>query len=186
MLKPHRLAFSILWPLVGCLLYARPAQATVVLPAEFSEMVDGSETIVHGRVVYVRSQMTAGRTTIESLVTLAVIESLKGTPVSAVTFRTPTGQVGRYRRILVGAPEFEEGDEVVVFLRGSAPMLPSVFGLNQGVYRVSRNADRALVTPVPVVGGSVAARIVRGDPARRPVPIDDFVREVRAVAARRR
>jgi hypothetical protein len=146
-------------------------------------MVSESETIVHGRVAEVRSQMRTDRRSIESLVTVAVIDSLKGGSNRLVVFRTPAGQVGRYRRIVVGAPEFEPGDEVVVFLHGSGPMLPTVFGLNQGVYRVKRSGDLALVTPAPVVGDRAAgARVVRGDPARRPMPVDEFVRQVRTIA----
>ena len=53
----------------------------------------------------------------------------------------PGGEVGRYRRVIVGVPRFAAGDEVVVFLRGAAPALPTVFGLSQGLYRVARGAD---------------------------------------------
>jgi hypothetical protein len=60
---------------------------------------------------------------------------LKGSPSRTVTFRVPNGQVGRYRRIVVGAPEFAVGEDVVVFLRGAAPAVPTLFGLSQGVYR---------------------------------------------------
>ena len=45
-------------------------QAMVVVPAEFNEMVTASQTIVQGRIVDVRSYETAGRKTIESLVTV--------------------------------------------------------------------------------------------------------------------
>lgn len=164
---------------------AAPAFATVVVPADFDTVVTESGVIVHGRVIDVRSEMTGPRRVIESFVTVAVWESLKGTPGASVTFRVPNGQVGRYRRILVGAPEFAEGDEVVVFLTGRPPAMPTVFGLSQGVYRVTRNAAaRAVVTPPPMTTG--AGRIVRGDPDRGPMPIDAFAREVRRIAERSR
>lgn len=164
---------------------ASPAWATVVLPADFATVVSESGVIVHGRVVDVRSEMTGPRRTIESFVTVAVFESLKGAPGASVTFRVPNGQVGRYRRILVGAPEFAEGDEVVVFLTGRPPAMPTVFGLSQGVYRVARNAAaRAVVMPPPMTAGT--GRVVRGDPARGPMPIDAFAREVRAILERSR
>jgi hypothetical protein len=157
------------------------ASATVVLPADFSEVVNGSSLVVHGRVIDVRSAVR-GRT-IESFVTVQVIEALKGAPGENVTFRVPNGQVGRVRRVVIGAPEFETGDEVVVFLQGRAPAVPSLFGLSQGVYRVARDAAaRVLVTPAPVMArGSGAERVVRGDPVRQPMPIDRFASEVRAV-----
>jgi hypothetical protein len=97
----------------------------------------------------------------------------------------PNGQVGRYRRVMVGAPEFERGDELVIFLSGRPPAMPAVFGLSQGVYRVVHDASaRALVAPPPVMARGIAAeRVVRGDPARQAMPIEQFARQVRALAA---
>ncbi len=160
--------------------------ATVLLPADFSDVVTQSTMAVHGTVVDVQSGLTGPRRTIESLVTVSVITALKGTPGARVVFRVPNGQVGRYRRVLVGAPEFEKGDEVVVFLEGRAPAVPSLFGLSQGVYRVTRDSgSRPLVTPPPVMARGIAAeRVVRGDPVRTPMPVDQFAREVRSVLER--
>jgi hypothetical protein len=154
------------------------AHPTTILPADFSEMVAGSQVIVHGRVVDVRAQLTSGRGSIESVVTVAVIDPIKGPSGAQVAFRVPNGQIGRYRRVTVGAPEFATGDEVVVFLRGQPPVLPMPFGLNQGVYRVSRGTGQAMVTPLVAAG---AGRVVRGDPARRPMTIEAFARHVRDV-----
>jgi hypothetical protein len=172
------------------LLFLTPAlaHATVLLPADFTEMVTSARAIVHGRVVDVRSEVTADRRDIETFVTLAVGEYMKGDLGRAVTFKVPGGQVGRYRSVMIGAPQFEEGDEVIVFLSARGPSIPYVFGLSQGVYRVARAADgRVLVTPPPVMArGPSAERVVRGDPARRPLPIAEFGREVRAILERTR
>lgn len=159
--------------------------AAVVLPADFTTVVSGSGVIVHGRVVRVESHLAGPQRAIESVVTVSVIQSFKGDAGATVSFRTPNGQVGRYRRVLVGAPEFTAGDEVIVFLQGRPPALPSVFGLNQGLYRVTRDAAaRAMVMPPRMAGSD--GRIVRGDPARVALPIDAFAREVHAVAERAR
>jgi hypothetical protein len=161
--------------------FAGSASATVVIPASFEEMVDASELVVHGRVRTVRGQSTSGRRSIESLVTVDVISTIKGEPAAAVTFRVPGGEVGRYRVVMVGAPVFEEGDEVVVFLDGRPPSVPMPFGLHQGVYRVSRQNGAPRVGPlVPADAG----RVVRGDPARRPVPLDDFAAAIRRTSTR--
>jgi hypothetical protein len=146
-------------------------------------MVSDSQVIVHGSVIDVRARATGGRGTIETFVTVAVVTPLKGDPTAAVVFRVPGGQVGRYRRVMVGAPTFTEGEEVVLFLRGHAPSMPMPFGLHQGVYRVTRSAGRAMVTPLVPEG---AARVVRGDPARRPLALDAFARDVRAIVERAR
>ena len=168
-------------------LHAAPARATVYLPADFTEMVTTSAFILHGTIADVRSEPTEDRRAITTYVTVDVAETLKGRPGESITFRVPGGQVGRYRRIVIGAPQFSRGDEVVVFLTSRGPSIPYVFGLSQGVYRISRASGRALVTPPLVVGsGDSAERIVRGDPARRPLPLADFAREVRSVMERPR
>ena len=176
----HPLKVSCALCLVTWILCLAEASATVILPADFSTVVTESGVIVHGRVIRVESHLSAPERVIESVVTLAVVRSLKGEVAATVAFRVPNGQVGRYRRVLVGAPEFVEGDEVVVFLQGRPPVMPSVFGLNQGVYRVARDAAaRAMV--MPPRRAATDGRVVRGDPARVALPIDAFAREVRAV-----
>ena len=168
-----------LW--IWFLLMSMPAVAgaTVVLPADFATVVHGADVIVSGRVVDVRAMLTSERA-IESLVTVAVDDALKGEPVRTVTFRVPNGTVGRYRRITMGAPEFVEGDRVVVFLRAQAPRVPILFGLSQGVYRVASTPDGDMVLPAPVMARGLAAeRVVRGDPARQSLPLATFLTEVR-------
>jgi hypothetical protein len=180
-----RLGVVCVLHLAFCISTAPPAFATVLLPAEFTMVVNEAGTIVHGRVVDVSSHLTGPQRLIESVVTVHVIESLKGSSSTGgtVSFRVPNGQVGRYRRIIVGAPEFSEGEEVVVFLRLRAPAIPTLYGLSQGVYRVRRNGvARAVVIPAPVTAQGIGAeRVVRGDPARTPMPVESFVRHVRAI-----
>jgi len=182
---PHGLKLSCALCLVTCALSLDRVSATVVLPADFATVVTESGLIVHGRVTSVASHLVGPQRAIESVVTVAVIQSLKGDAAGTVSFRVPNGQVGRYRRVLVGAPEFTEGEEIVVFLQGRPPAMPSVFGLNQGLYRVTRDAAaRAMVMPPRMAGSD--GRVLRGDPARAQLPIDAFVREVRATVERSR
>jgi hypothetical protein len=167
-------------------LIAAPAFATVYVPVDFADMVSTSKFIVHGRVVEVQSEPTSDRSAIVTYVTLAVEQPLKGRSGDSITFRVPGGEVGRYRRVVVGAPRFDRGDEVIVFLTSRGPSIPFLFGLSQGVYRVSRTSGRPLVTPTLAEAGPDGGRVVRGDPARRPLPLDDFAREVRAAVERGR
>ena len=160
MTRYRSLTVVVAWLL--SLAVASGASATTILPADFADVVNGSQLIVHGRVVDVRSEMTAGRRSIHSFVTVAVEQALKGNPGATVMFRVPQGQVGRYRRIVVGAPEFAVGEDVMVFLTGRAPAIPTVFGLNQGVRRL------------------------RGDAAGRQRVLDSYTREVRAIVDRAR
>ena len=149
--------------------------ATTLVPADFTQMARESELIVRGTVVRVDAQQMAARQTIESLVTLRVTETLKGTAAEQTVFRVPGGKVGRYRRVMVGAPEFRAGDDVFLFLRGHAPLIAMPYGLSQGVYRIARHAGTAVVTPAVVTG---TGRVTRGDPSRRPLDATAFARQI--------
>jgi hypothetical protein len=155
-----------------------PLYATVLLPIEFRELVGTAPVIVHGQVVDVRSEWVDGRRAVETFVTVEAAEYLKGNLGERVTFKVPGGQLGRYRTVLVGAPSFQAGDEVVLFLKSDGPSFPFIVGLSQGVFRIvtDTQSGRRVVRPPAVmgVGSADAVRVVRGDPARKPVPIDVF------------
>ena len=161
--------------------------ATVIVPNDFRELVTTTPVIVHGRVTDVRSALVDGRRSVETFVTIAADEYLKGDLGEHVTFRVPGGEVGRYRTVFVGAPGFTRGDEVVLFLRTQRAALPFIVGLNQGAYRVvaDRQTGRRMVTAPIVMGNGApgAERIVRGDLMRRPLPIESFRDVVRNVLA---
>ena len=171
--------------LLACLLVASAfaggsLSATTLVPADFAQMARESELIVRGTVVHVDGQRTGARQTIESVITLRVSDTIKGTAVEETVFRVPGGTVGPYRRVMVGAPAFAVGDEVILFLKGRAPAIAMPYGLSQGVYRVSRSGGTAVVTPAVVAG---SGRVTRGDPARRPLDPSAFTRQVQAALA---
>jgi hypothetical protein len=164
---------------------AVPAWATVLVPADLGELSRDALAIARGRVVALDGPWTEDHGTIETIVTLEVESYLKGSLGPVLRFRVPGGELGRFRSIVVGAPEFAVDQRVVVFLGANGPSVPHVLGLNQGVFRVSRSdAGGWLVTPpVPAaaaVSGSV--RLVRGDPSRRAVALDAFEQSVRTLA----
>ena len=167
---------------------AVPARATVLIGADLGELTHDARAIARGRVVAVDAQWTPDRRTIETLVTLDVESYLKGALGGTVQFRVPGGTLGRFRSIVVGAPELAVDDRVVVFLGARGPSVPYVLGFNQGVFRVVRSGDGSawLVTPpvlLPSAAGTVT--IVRGDPSRRPLPLADFEQRVRALVDRK-
>jgi hypothetical protein len=175
--------------LVCLLLVSAPlvVRATVIVPIEFRELVTTARVIVHGRVSGVRSEWVDGRRAIETFVTVDVADYLKGDLGESLIFRVPGGQIGRYRTVFVGAPEFQDGDEVVLFLKLAGPSTPYVIGLSQGVFRVladPRTGRRMVTTPV-VMGksGDAPERIVRGDVTRKPLAIEAFRDAVRQVMA---
>jgi hypothetical protein len=92
--------------------------------------------------------------------------------------------------VFVGAPEFKEGDEVVLFLKHAGPSYLYVVGLNQGAFRVvadTRTGRRMVTTPIVMgKGGDEPEPIVRGDVMRKPLTIDAFREAVRQVIVKGR
>ena len=170
-------AFLFLFALV------RPVHATVIVPADLGELAREAQAIVRGRVASVEARWTDDHRAIESIVTLAVERTLKGSFGSEVQFRVSGGQLGRFRSLHVGAPEFAVDQHVVVFLGARGPSVPFVLGMSQGVFRVvAADSGGWVVTPpalLPAAAGTVP--IVRGDPGRRPLVLGDFEQRVRAL-----
>ena len=176
-----RIVFSIL----AAFAFASAVGATVIVPAEFREIVTGSQAIIVGRVSDVRAEWADERRRIDTYVTVDVASQLKGAPESVVTFLVPGGQIGRYRSILVGAPVFAPGDEVVLFLSARAGVR-SVFGLNQGVFRIrvdSATGRRVVIPPALLARSESAQTVRRGAATRLPVAVEQFSAQVRAILA---
>jgi hypothetical protein len=166
----------------ACLLAGVKLGATVILPASLGELAAGARTIVHGHVVGLEPRWADGSRRIETLVTLHADDYLKGDLGSEVTFKVPGGQMGPYRHVMVGAPTFREGDEIVVFLNAQGPTIPWISGLNQGVFRVAESAFGVkVVVPGVSLQPGEAPRIVRGDPARQRVGLQAFTDQVKAL-----
>jgi hypothetical protein len=177
-------------PVVCCILLAAgiSARATVLIPADLGELSRDALAVARGRVAALDAQWTGDRGTIETIVTLEVEAYLKGDFGSTLRFRVPGGELGRFRSVVVGAPEFAVDQHVVVFLGAHGPSVPHVLGLNQGVFRLSRAADNSgwLVTSPVLMPGTGTVRLVRGDPSRRAVALGDFEQTVRTLAGRAR
>src|SRR5262245_31459561 len=75
-------------PVIACVLVASAASATVLLPAEFREIVHGSQIIAHARIVDARPAWADGRRWIDTIVTAEVTSYLKGASEDrTVTFK---------------------------------------------------------------------------------------------------
>ena len=155
-------------------------RATTLVATDVPEMSREARAVALGRVVAVDSQWSADRRRIETVVTLAAEEYLKGGLGSSVQFAIPGGELGRYRQIVVGAPRVQVGERIVVFLGARAPGIAFILGFNQGLFRVTLRDGAWLVAPAAPIGPVAANRGV----APRRVPLTDFAREVRTLATR--
>jgi len=170
-----------------CVLGPLFAEATVVLPLDFRQLTGKATAIARGRVVALTPQWATDGRGIETIVTVQVTSYLKGDFGPQMTFRVPGGKMGRFRAVTVGAPVFREGEEVIVFLGADGPAIPRIVGFNQGVYRVAVDpASGVRVVTPPLLSSDVTAPtpIVRGDPSRKPIPLEQFEARVRSMLER--
>ena len=130
-----------------------PAQATTYgyrLPV--ADLLDGSERVVRGTVAETSAELGKDGL-IWTVVTLDVSETLSRSNAAQVLFRLPGGTVGDLSLTIPGAPEFQAGQEVMVFLDGDR-----LRGFGQGAFLIEEGkAWRGL-------GNAFEA-----EPVRRPV-----------------
>jgi hypothetical protein len=164
---------------------AVPAHALTLTPVTFEEIVDEATAVVYARVAEVRGRWTSDRRAIESIVSLDGLRYFKGDLGEHVTIRLPGGEAGGFVNVLPGVPVLREGDLVVLFLGSTGPVMPSIVGLTQGVFRVAidSRAGTALVTPAPLKA-SAAGRVIRGAADRRALTLDAFAAEIQSVSGR--
>lgn len=153
--------------------------ATVVVPADLSELSHDAVAIARGHIVAVEAQWKDDRRGIESLITLETETYLKGSLGNVVQFRVPGGSLGRFRSIVVGAPQFTVGQRVILFLGSRGPTIPYVLGLSQGVYRISQTPKGDWMVTPPMIAQAGDGPIVRGSLA--PSSLGDFERQVRTL-----
>lgn len=68
-----------------------------------------------------------------------VLDMLKGDAVEKIRFAVPGAKTTKRWVHVAGAPRFEVGDEVVLFLENTRPGMWVCLGLSAGVYRVDRS-----------------------------------------------
>lgn len=159
---------------------AAVARATVVVPVDLSELSHEARAIARGRIIAVDARWSDDRRSIETIVTMAAETYLKGQLGDVVQFRVPGGVLGRYRSVMVGAPQFVTGQRVIVFLGARGPTVPYVLGLNQGVFHMAQS-ETGEWTVVPPPLSVPDGPIVRGRVSRPAARLSDFERDVRAL-----
>ena len=104
-------------------------------------MTDRANLIFTGKVVGQRAEWNAERTRIYTYVTFQVERYLKGgSSAELATVRLLGGQVGPYRAVVPGTPQFELGEDVLLFCAGEGVSIPTVLGLSLGKFAIATDA----------------------------------------------
>lgn len=162
---------------VLALLLTAPVWATTLLYADLPQLTHKSESIVRGTVTSVEARWSADRSRIVTEVQVQVAERLKGSPPETVILIHPGGVVGDIGQHVAGVPEFQAGEDVVLFLESHGGAAFRVSGFSQGKYRLARNEDGVLMAHPGFLG---SARVL--DPVTReevqvspqPMPFDQL------------
>lgn len=142
------------------LLWARPAQATLVPEVGFETLVAESEAIVHGTVVRSWTAWDDQRAAIWTHYEIRVADWLKGSRAASIQISEPGGSLDGLHTQIVGAPRYAVGEEVVVFADKTPIGYLRTCGWSQGKFLVSAEAGAAQKIVAPVSSG---ARIVSAD-----------------------
>jgi hypothetical protein len=125
---------------LGTLAPGSHADAATVEAMTLNDMAQRAQMIVIGRVVGLRADWNARRTRIYTYVTLEVERFLKGgAGEREITVRHWGGEVGAFRSLVPGSPQFVVGEEVLLFCAGTRARVPTVLGLALGKFTITRD-----------------------------------------------
>lgn len=159
-------------------LLAADASATQFDPFDREAQVLGSDVILTGRILSVRSEWSADHSAILSDAELSIEEVWKGEPsADRIHVRTFGGRVGDVALEVEGAARFDRGEHVVLFLRRSGGVY-APFGMRFGKYQVvgAGNATMAIGAAPPTTKGQHEFTAVSLPLARLRAEVVDLVK----------
>jgi hypothetical protein len=157
------------------ILAAAKAGATLFSATSVEETARSSDAVVRGTVLSKAPRLTADGRRVVTEVEIAVLSAWKGDAGATVRVVVPGGAAAGLAMSVDGAPTFEKGEEVVVFLSRSGPAW-QVMGLALGKFRVEGTEAKPAVHPGDVTPRPLAA----GERAVEPMPLAELERRVRA------
>jgi hypothetical protein len=149
---------SVLLHLMPCLVMVGLCSATMVPRMSLEQLTDGSQIIVHGRIVRSWSAWDEGHQFIWTHHELKVIDPLKGPAKPTVTFSEPGGTVDGVSMNIAGTPRFTPGEEAVLFLYQTPIGYVRTTGWGQGKYNISERRVHTNLRAVELVSPKGAAR----------------------------
>ena len=113
-----------------------PLAALVHGPGDVASLTAAADLVVHGQVVRRTSAFGSGGGQIFTTVVVRTLATWKGEPLAELSVLVPGGAVGELSQTSPGAPEFQDGEEVVLFLHFRAANVYSVERLSLGKFAV--------------------------------------------------
>lgn len=112
-------------------------ESTTMLYKNFEDLSKESSLIIKGTVIDIQCEWNPEHTLIISYITVGIKEQYKGSQYKqTVMIKQLGGELDGYFTKVIGAPEFEVGEEVVLFLKPSENGFYHVHGMFQGKYKI--------------------------------------------------
>ncbi|MBI4872261.1 MAG: hypothetical protein HY814_11920 [Candidatus Riflebacteria bacterium] len=169
---------------------ATSLSATLLEKVEFDQLCQKADLVVVGRCSAQECVWDRSHTTILTVYTFAVSETVKGRAVPSVRVTTLGGIIGDQGQGVAGSPRFKEGDEYVLFLEPEPEAGWRCKGWTQGCYAVLTDPTtrvktvRGDTTGVSLVGKG-SSKLEEGQPGK-PMGLSSFLDAVRGHAAAKR
>ena len=113
------------------------AYATMVRKLNDEAMVNQAGTIVTGTVTSVKSEWNEDRTKIFTYITITPNNFLKANDMpQQIIIKQPGGEVGEIGMLVEGISVYEQGDEVLLFLKKGRKGFYRTIGLSQGTFSI--------------------------------------------------
>lgn len=179
-----RLSLPALFAIGALSLGVGSAGATVLVPMDVDALAASSDLIVRGTAGETGSAWTADRKQIRSTTPVTVSQWVKGESKPVIAVATPGGTVGELTQQVSGAPRFQPGEEVLLFLvrQPGEPARYAITGFSQGKFAVTTQGGRSMITRnLPQTATLGPDGKTSPLPGFTPVPEADFLDQVKAL-----
>jgi hypothetical protein len=178
--------------LVVFCLVSLPSQATVVMKLSEEDMASQAGTIITGTVTSVKSEWNEERTKIFTYITITPGNFLKGDrPAQEIVIVQPGGEVGDVGMLVDGTPVFEEGEEVLLFLKRGRKGFHRTVGLSQGEFSIQSDPvtqRKVLLKKRPRLIRDSSGKIKRQTitiKSNKKLYLDDFEKKIKDILQRK-
>jgi len=144
--------------------------ATTVRHLSFDDLVAKAEVIVAGQVIDSRTYRTSDGKLILTSYTVQVGENIKGKAPATLTVTTIGGRLGNTVLRVSGMPQFQTGENAVLFLERSGAYT-TVVGLNQGKFSITNGEVSNTLTGLSFVDDKAGKTLK--------MPVDEFRRQIK-------
>lgn len=181
--KLHLLCYLSIALVISVVTLSGKTYGTVLKKMNAKELTDHSNAIVVGKVKSKRSQWGNDGTKIYTYITIGVEKCVKGNLRSSeVTVRQLGGEVGGIGLKVVGAPEYEEGEDVLTFLEGNESNHFQCVGMAQGKYTIKTDEAtkrKILTREIDKFNGKRLDLMAPEEDVKEKLFLDDFVNQIK-------